>query len=138
MEAIYPTYCYDVAQKRGIVQYFYEKEPFVTWHQQIHKRRGTVEENVNDTLDSISDSSVMYVVNVGGKLGAYFVWHSTPDGELVLEGFHVLAEFRNSDFLTNFWEIVKSKFDGSFKTGIYCKNEPAIKSLLKAGFDPYN
>jgi len=96
------------------------------------------EENIKDTLDSISDSSVMYVVNVNGKLAAYFVWHKTEAGELVLEGFHVLKEFRSREFLTEFWQMVKDKFGGSFITGICSRNEPAIKSLMKAGLQAIN
>lgn len=127
-------YCFEVASKYSIVEWFYEVEDD-NFHKNIHKFAGTVEENIKDTLDSISDSSVMYVVNVDGKLAAYFVYHKTLMDELVLEGFHILKEFRNRPFLTEFWQIVKHKFNGAFKTGIYCRNEPALKSLIKAGFE---
>lgn len=130
-------YCFEVYDKNEIVRYFYEQEGD-RFHKLIHKFGGTVEENIKDTLDSISESSVMYVVNVDGKLVAYFVWHKTESGELVMEGFHVLKEFRNRSFLTEFWQIVKDKFRHSFITGICSRNEPAIKSLMKAGLQPIN
>jgi len=127
-------YCFEVDDKRAIVQYFYEREDD-NFHKLIHKFAGTVEENIKDTLNSISDTSVMYVINVEGELAAYFVYHKTLMDELVLEGFHVLKEFRNRSFLTEFWQVVRHKFNGPFKTGIYCRNEPALKTLIKAGFE---
>lgn len=130
-------YVFEVQKKWRIVEEFYLREGEM-WHKLIHKCGGTIEENIKDTLASISDASKMYVVNVDGKLAAYFVWHKTPKDELVLEGFHVMAEYRNREFLTEFWEIVKDKFNGPILTGIYCKNEPALRSLLKAGFRVIN
>src|SRR6266496_4751027 len=137
MDSTSKIFSFDVSDKRGIVSYFYEQQND-NFHKRIHKVGGGVEENIKDTLNSISDSSVMYVVNVNGKMAAYFVWHETDNKELVMEGFHVLKEFRNRPFLTEFWQIVKDKFGGSFITGICSRNEPAIKSLMKAGFQPIN
>lgn len=138
MEVTNSIFCFEVANKRAIVAKFYQEGANTTWHKHIHKRAGTVEENIDDTLSSISDTSKMYVVNVDGKLAAYFVWHKTEKEELVLEGFHVMPEYRNREFLTEFWNIVVGKFDGDFITGICVRNEPAIKSLLKAGFKAIN
>ena len=130
-------YCFEVVDFIGVVRFMYEEMP-EEWHKFTHKRAGAVEDNIQDTVNNISEGSVMYVVNTGGKLAAYFVWHKTLEGDLILEGFHVLKEFRTRPFLTEFWQIVKDKFNGPFKTGIYCKNEQAIKSLLKAGFEVFN
>lgn len=138
MDCTEMIFCFEVTDFKSIVTHFYEKGANTTFHKCIHKRGGTVEENIEDTLSSISPTSKMYLVNVDGKMAAYFVWHETEQGELVMEGFHVMPEYRSREFLTKFWNIVKEKFEKSFRTGICSKNEPAIKSLFKAGFEPIN
>jgi hypothetical protein len=131
-------YCFETLDKRSIVTHFYKFGADDQFHRYIHKRAGTVYENIEDTLSSISSTSKMYLVNVEGRMAAYFVWHRTEKGELVMEGFHVMPEYRNREFLTKFWDIVKEKFEKSFRIGICSKNEVAIKSLFKAGFEPIN
>lgn len=124
--------CYKTDEKEAIVLYFYERQD-EQWHRNIHKRGGTLIQNVKDTLDSISDISKMYVIKVGKETAAFFVkWEKV--GELYLEGFHIKKEFRNREFLELFWEVVKKEFGGSFTTGICIKNQPAIKHLLRQGF----
>lgn len=128
------TYCFEVKDRKGIIEYFYSAE-LPEWHSCTHKRGGNIEENVQATLDSMSDSSIMYVVNFDGKLGAFFMRYEDPNGLLVLEGFHVGKQFREADFLNEFWQLVKEKFGGSFITGIFAQNDSAFKHLIKQGFD---
>lgn len=118
--------------KQDLVYHFYKDES-VKWHSGVHKNGGTKEENLKDTCNSIEDGSIIYTVYDVEKLVAFFVKYET-DGKQVLNGFHVLKEYRNKEFLTEFWDIVKLHMQGTIYTGIYCKNEPAIKSLMKAGF----
>lgn len=125
-------YCKRINDKYGVVKYFYEQEPG-DWHRFIHKRGGSVEENIRDTCDSIENSSEIYAVYESEKLVGYFAKYD-ENGNLSLNGFHVLKEYRNREFLTRFWEMVKSKFEGTIYTGIWERNEPAIRTLLKAGF----
>ena len=119
-------------KREDLIFYFY-KEESVKWHLEVHKNGGTKEENLKDTCNSIEDGSEIYTIYDGETLCAFFVKYET-EGKQVLNGFHVLKEYRSKHFLTEFWQIVKSKFEGSIYTGLYCKNEPAIKSLMKAGF----
>lgn len=126
------TISYDVGQdKAAIVKYFYDQEND-HWFHRVHKRGGTREECIADTLNSISEGSIIYVVYTGEELAAFFVKNTDCQS---LEGFHVLHKFRNKLFLTAFWASVRARFgDDIFYTGIYCKNEPALKTLNKAGF----
>ena len=126
------THCKTVNDKGDIVNFFYEREP-QSFFENIHKRKGTCQECIQDTCDSIEEGSEIYSVFKDEILAAFFVKFET-DGKQALNGFHVLKEYRTREFLTEFWQIVKSKFDKSIYTGIYCKNEPALKCLLKAGF----
>lgn len=127
-----PISCYKTTEKEPIVLYFYKEEP-EQWHRLVHKRGGTIVQNVKDTLDSISDISQMYVVKVGQETAAFFVkWEK--NGELYLEGFHIKKDFRSREFVQQFWEMVKEIFKYEFTTGICTKNEPAIRHLLRQGF----
>lgn len=122
---------YKTAEKDKIVQYFYIREP-EAWHKTIHKRAGTIEQNIKDTLDSISESSEMYVVKSGYDVAGFFVKHT----ELIsyLEGFHIAKAFRTKKFILEFWRIVKQEFGCYFSTGICSKNQPAIDHLVRQGF----
>lgn len=122
---------YKTSEKEKIVAYFYVGESEM-WHKWVHKRAGTVEQNIKDTLDSISESSEMYVVKCGDEVAGFFVKHT----ELLnyLEGFHILRKYRTKEFLLEFWRIVKQEFGSSFETGLCSKNKPAIDHLVRQGF----
>lgn len=124
-------HCYKVFNKESVVRYFYATEN-ESWHKFIHKRAGTEEENIQDTLNSISESSEMFVVTVKEDMAAFFVKYKDESG-LAVEGFHVHINYRTPDFLNEFWKIVKDEFAGSFYIGIFDKNKPAIKHLVKQG-----
>lgn len=121
---------------RGVVSYFYRYEPG-HFFEHIHKRGGGYEDCVADSIKSIEPESQLYGIYDGEKLVAFFSKYENKNGQS-LNGFHVLSEYRNREFLTEFWQIVKSKFEKPIHTGIYVKNEPAIKCLLKAGFELHN
>jgi hypothetical protein len=122
-----------VENKRAVVEFFYEKEN-ADFHLNTHKNGGTVQENVNSTVGTISENSEMYEVDCNGELAAFFVKYEDVNG-FALEGFHVGKEFRTSDFLHEFWKVVKVKMQHSFYTGIYERNDVALKHLVKQGFE---
>jgi hypothetical protein len=125
--------CNKTEDKRGVVEYFYLLED-KDWHLRVHKRAGSSEENINDTLSSIADESVMYVIKRKDELCGFFVRYQ--DGKnLVLEGFHISKKYRIPFFFEIFWSFVKSKFEKSFFTGIYYKNTEAINHLTRQGFE---
>lgn len=124
---------FEAVDKRAVVTYFYLNEDS-KFHHEVHKRKGTAEDNIQDTLDSISENSVMYEVKVGHKLAAFFVRYEDEMGNLCLEGFHVGKRFRKAWFLNQFWVTVKRIFCKEFVTGICQSNEQAIRHLLKQGF----
>jgi hypothetical protein len=133
MECTLGISCKQLYNKGDIIGYFYNEcdEYFFT---HIHKCSGTREQCIADTCASIEDSSELYGVYEDYKLVAFFSKYEDERGQS-LNGFHVLKEYRNREFLEEFWQIVKSKFDQTIYTGIYVRNEPAIKTLLKAGFE---
>lgn len=118
--------------RREIVRECYLEQP-TEWHKFTHKRGGTVEENIQDTLDSMDEASKMYIVTVGKELAAFFVRYEGKSG-MALEGFHVKKEYRSKEFLSEFWKIVRGCFGGVFYVGIWEGNKPAIEHLPKAGF----
>lgn len=125
--------CFKTAGKRETVEYFYLLED-ENWHKNVHKRAGTPIENINDTLSSIADESVMYVVKNGEELCGYFVRYEDKSN-LVLEGFHIAKKYRVGMFFNLFWSFVKSKFEREFLIGIYYKNKDAIRHLSRQGFE---
>lgn len=128
---------FEVKDKYVIINWFYTQES-QEWHKNIHKRSGTEQENIRDTLDTISDGSVMYGVQEGNQLAAFFVKYEDEKGRLALEGFHVAKKFRTSMFLIKFWALVKETFGKEFVTGISHNNEPALNHLRLQGFEIQN
>lgn len=125
--------CSVAPNKREVVEYFYLKENDY-WHENIHKRGGAPKENIDDTLGSISENSIMFLVEVGNEKAGFFVRYENGITGLCLEGFHVGKEFRKKEFFFHFWKLVSSVFEYTFFTGIYCKNYLAINHLIKNGF----
>ena len=124
--------CDDV---ESLVDFFYSKET-LDWHKNIHKNKGDLSGNVRATVDSMADCEV-WVVELNDKFAAFFGIYKGILGECLV-GFHVLKEFRNGNFLDFFWGKVKSMFSADFYTGIYEHNLPAIKHLIKQGFELVN
>lgn len=120
--------------KELTVRYFYQDEDSL-WHRNIHENGGDMEENIADTLKEVSQSSVMYEVNVYGEMAALFVSFVDEYENGAVEAFHVKKKFRNSDFLKKFWTIIKSHFKNDFLIGVYERNVPAIKHFEKQRFD---
>lgn len=128
-----PIICNKVENKRAVIELFYLEESD-EWHEKIHKNSGTVQENIDSTLATISEESEMYEVDCNGELAAFFVRYEDNIG-LALEGFHVGKGYRNKEFFSAFWKIVKEKMGGTFYAGIYEKNKSAWSHLLKQGFE---
>jgi hypothetical protein len=118
--------------KKWAVSYFYYKENR-GWHKNIHKKGGSAHDNILDTLNSISETSVMYVLRVDNDPAGFFVRYASDKG-ICLEGFHVIEKYRTSDFLSVFWKELKFVLGDEFVTGIYEKNKRAIDHLVKQGF----
>jgi hypothetical protein len=133
MQATSKITCFKVENRRQVVEFFYERESH-EWHQYVHKNGGSVEENVNSTLDTISEESEMFEVDVDGELAAFFVRYEDQYGQLALEGFHVAKEYRCSMFLMKFWEVVRKQFGKMFITGIGEHNKAAVNHLIRQGF----
>lgn len=127
----------ETQNKTGAVKYFYNREDDYFFHH-IHKAQGSKEECIKSTIESIDETSKMYLVYCGDDVAAFFVKYVGDDGRMALEGFHVLPKFRNREFLTEFWKVIREVFGGPFFCGLYCKNEPAIRCLAKAGFRVMN
>ena len=118
--------------KRKVVTEFYMAENNF-WHKLVHKRGGTVEENIDNTLKSIYEEAEMIVVNAGKEKAAFFCKYVANSAPLELVGFHVKKEYRNKEFLTEFWSIVRMEFRGAFYTAICSINEAAIEHLKRIG-----
>lgn len=132
MEISDQIYCHETTKFEEIVRYFYERES-LDWNRGIHKRAGTVEENIQDMVTTISPDSIMYEVRAGGELAAFFV-KAISEGQYVLEGFHVAIEFRKGWFLNWFWNKIDEVMGGSYLIGLCERNTVAIQHLLKQGF----
>ncbi len=129
--------CRETQECERIVKWMYAHES-ENWHREVHKRGGTMQENVFSTLESMSAESRMFEVLFDGELAAFFVCYENEEGKRFLEGFHVAKRFRQADFLQIFWQLVRERMGGEFFTGIYCKNQEAIKHLVKQGFEWVN
>lgn len=126
-------FCNEEKDKYSIVREFYEQEQD-EWHAKIHKRAGTLEENIQDTLDTCSEYSTMYSLRIEDKTAGFFVKYDDGKGNVALEAFHVKKEFRNACFFKEYWDKIKSMLGTSFVTGIWAKNNAAMGHLLKQGF----
>lgn len=134
MGATEKIYCEATFYRKQVVEYFYNKEGH-DFHKGIHKMGGTVEENIQDTLNSISPNSKMFVLRNENELCGFFVKYQDEQDRLALEGFHVDKKYRHKVFFKQFWETVREKMGDDFVVGIYEKNEPAIKHLVRQGFE---
>lgn len=69
-----------------------------------------------------------YKLTEGNDLVGYFC----KDQDMLVS-FFILPKYRSAEIKTEFWKMIKSKFDGKFTVGVYDKNVPAKKFLLKNG-----
>jgi len=87
---------------------------------------------VNRTLfDFVLSNINAYALEHDGKFVGYFgdEWCS-PDRWLT--GFFIMPEFRKN-LKVDVWNMIVDHFNGPFKSGLYSKNEPAKKFLMKNG-----
>lgn len=125
-------FCEQTADKAAIISYFYNREEDAFFHR-YHKCGGTREECIQDTCESISEESKIFLVFCNTEIAGFFVKNESTEW-VILEGFHVLKEFRSRDFLTRFWMIVDEAMSCAYVTAIFKNNFPAIGTLLQAGF----
>lgn len=126
---------FEAKNREQVVGYFYRKES-PEWHRGTHKNKGTCEENIQSTLETVAPDK-MYVVYVGIELAAFFTKFDAEDKK-VLDGWHIAEKFRNKDFLPKFWELVKEVFEGDILAGLYEQNQTAIEHLYRQGFTMQN
>lgn len=125
--------CAIALNKRDILSRFYVEEDD-KWHREVHENGGTAQENVEDSLRTISAEAVMYQVLVDGVIAGCFVKCYNDAGNDVLECFHVASEFRTKEFLIGFWKVVKNTFGDDFWLGLYEHNKEAIAHCERQGF----
>ena len=100
-----------------------------------------LQEAVNHTCQTFVDISnkgvfEMFEATLDDVFIGYFaVEHVTvPYGKLrLLNGFFLLPEYRKPDVKKAFIECVRKKFPNGILTGLYSKNERAIKFFKKMG-----
>lgn len=103
----------------------------------IHKcGRPYVADCVGSSIENISNESEFYVVNCDEKIAGFFCINRAYQNVMnVMEGFHILPEYREAGFVSSFWFDVIQKMGGRpTAIGIYEQNEPAIKHLKKNEF----
>lgn len=120
--------CREVENRYEVVKYFYLQQD-LDWHKNTHKRGGTIEENIKETLATIIPDK-FYSVYYDGELAAFFSKFENEDGQ-ALDAFHIGIKFRSKDFIIAYWEVVKKQFKGNFATGVLEKNVAAWQHLLK-------
>lgn len=118
---------------KAVIEHFYRQED-EQWHTGVHENGGTADENIIDSLSSISSDAVMYQVFCNNELAAAFTKVIVADG-LVMEFFHVAKKFRTREFFIEFWDVVNNVFGCQFYAGLFSQNVAAIKHLIKNGFD---
>lgn len=121
-----------VSDKKEIVSFFYNLED-EGWHKNIHKRGGTVDENIENTLSEISEDSTMFLIECDGEKAAFFVKYKDSFC-CVLTGFHVIKKYRLRWFMDKYWHLLKEEFKDDIYCGLYYKNGMAINHLIKQGF----
>lgn len=120
---------------REVISGFYslEENEFFYRH---HKCGGEMGECVDDMMATISDNAELFSVYVGMGLGSVGFFVKTEyEGQYVLEGFHIKKGCRVSVVIQKFWAAVKKTFAHPFFIGIYEGNTPALKHLLRNGFE---
>lgn len=123
--------------KTKLVRYFYEMED-ESWHLEVHENSGSVEENIKDSVRSISPESVMYEVLWMGRTAAAFTKYRDEFGNLAMEFFHVSKGFRNPDFFSEFWSVARRVFVDDFWIAVYQQNQEAVTHLSNQGFELCN
>ena len=92
----------------------------------------TLEQCVEKTMrdvDSFDESFRFYLIFSGENLVGYF---GTEFGNY-LNLIFVKPEFRNSDFMPEFWASICKQMQKPFATAVYSKNKPAISFYSKRG-----
>lgn len=123
--------CSKVEDKKIVVEYFYKQEDEV-WHKTVHKKKGLIEENIEDTLKSM-DGCDLYLVKLSNEKAAFF-GHYEESNNKVLSGFHIRKDLRRKDFILLFWKKVIEVFNSDFLTGIMEDNKEALNHLIRQGF----
>jgi hypothetical protein len=123
---------YKTTDYESIIRWFYQAED-PAFFSTYHKRQGTLDECVKDTVDTLSGAAEFYVVEQHGCMAGFFV-KTVYDGVAVLEGFHILPPFRTPLFFSQFWDLAGTVFDLDMHIGVLESNHPAIRHLTRNGF----
>jgi len=121
---------------RSTIEYFYYLED-ETFHKEVHKKGGSIEENIKDTINSIAEKEQVFEIYVGDELAAFFTKFVHKNG-VIMNSFHILKKYRGRYFIKRFWDIVRDELGELYYTSICVKNLPAIAHLIKNGFVKIN
>lgn len=105
-----------------------DKSLLSKWH--VNAGQG-IEKCVERTESDMRGASVkVFKITDGDNLVGYF---GKEDAHQVhfLTGFFVKPEYRTSQSIAKFWDLIQDEFKDSFYCGLYEKNEPAIKFIKK-------
>jgi len=91
---------------------------------------------VKDTLQNISPEADFFRVETteGALVGFFGLDGPVEENKYVLQGFHVRIQFRVTEYLAAFWELVRQTIDNEFYTSVSQNNVKAAVHLLKNGF----
>lgn len=98
-----------------------------------------LEECVQDILKKLSElpSEYKFIQVVDKELVGYYATTNIEDKD-VLYTFFVRPKFRNTEYLTKFWNHIKLEIGGDFIAPIYSSNMPAKRFLERNGGQEYN
>jgi hypothetical protein len=123
------------AELKQIVQDVFKNDiPLI---EKYHLVNGDLKEAVLSTLVNILENTEFleleyYKVMVGDVIGGYLCISRT-DKIRMLYSFAIDVRFRNRDVHRDWWNEIQKLMGGSFKAGLWTKNERAIEFLQKCG-----
>jgi hypothetical protein len=126
--------CIETRDREGLIRYFYEEEDD-RWHSKVHENEGTCQENILDSLKTITRESSVFRVEFDGEIAGFFTKFKDEYGNQALEAFHIKKSFRRGWFFEQFWDVVRKAFGGEFWIGVYEKNIEAVSHIQRQGFE---
>lgn len=87
-------------------------------------------ENVYQKVKRNYPEAIIYGLKIKGFPAGYFVYYNT-----LLVSFGLDIQHRTSEYLAEFWGIIKETLGSSFQSILYSYNDRAIGFLKKSGMD---
>ncbi len=85
-------------------------------------------ESVFTKIESLQQSAEIRGIEIGGMKVGYFVFHPS-----VLLSFGINSEYREKEYLIDFWETINTELGGTFQVALFSYNRRAINWLQKCG-----